>query len=383
MAGLAFLGVIRTLAAIGAAAAVVALGAPAHAGVLPGRIQHSTGGVLAPLHPRDVQVGQAWGANVDAQIRQALKVDDGNQSPFADSFLAYGIALRSPQGWDDPAAGHYLNAALNQSNPYGLNYPFDAFQNGTVNPASTMYAITLVQLGQVELDAYAHHRIAYSEITAIIDRLLAFPRIKVRTGIGLAYSDSPNDARPGYSVHNVNQGAAWWLQTALDAGVTYRQAESRDMIAGLNRFELVSYQPGINGWSYRDGGSQKVQDPAHAGVGAVWAERFDPSLGDGIPKAIMNTDYGYALGSGVHSSLAQYACSPSRQWLPQYQTYMADPTFQDFGSAAKSTPMMALSAIACGAPPPHSTFTVKSRAALRATKTVTHHYAPDHYGPLR
>lgn len=339
---------------------------------------NASGSPLAPPHAPPAPVGVLWGQNVDAQIRQAISQDNGAQTPYSDVSLAWGVALRSPQGWNDPGAGHYLAAALDQPNPYGLGYAWDAFQDGTLNPATTIYTITIAQVGDPVLDAYRHGAATRAQLTDAIDHALAAPRIPVAAGIGLAYSDAPADIRPGYSVHNVNQAIALFLQDALDAGITYRAADVQALVDGLNAFELASYNPTLNGWAYRDGGSQAIQDPAHAGVGVLWGQRFYPdTIGTPTVKYLMTMDFGYALGSGVHSSLAQFDCSDSRTWLPQYAEYMADPTFQDFGSSAKATPMMALSASACGAPSARSSFTLKSAAAIHATHTTTPHVAPD------
>ncbi len=335
------------------------------------------GNPLAPPHSPPPPVGVLWGANVDAQIRQAISVDNGNETPFADSWLASGIAQRAALGWDDPTALHYLHAALGQANPYGLGYAYDAFQNGTTNPPTTVYAITLVQVGWVTLEAYQHGKVPLSEVTAIEAKLLAHPHIAVPVGVGLAYSNDPNDVQVGYSVHNVNQAVAIFLQDCLDAGVTYSDSNVRTLVAGLNAYELSAYQPAINGWPYRSGGPQSVQDPAHAGLGAEWGQRFYPAtIGAVNTRYVETTDYGYALGSGVHASLAQWDCPDSRRWLGQYTQYMADPTYQDFGSAAKSTRMMAQSATACGAPTARTGFALKT-SGLRATQTVTKHVAPD------
>lgn len=353
-----------------AAALAIGLAIPAQAGTVPG------GGHQAPPHAPRPTVGERWGANVDAQITQALRVDDGNGTSYSDASLGWGIAQRSAAGWADPAALHYLNTALTQSNPYGLNYAWDAFGDGTVNPATTIYTITLAQLGWPALDAYRHGHGSLATVTAIVDKMLATPRIAVSPGIGLSYSNNKNDVKPGYVVHNINQAVAIWLQDVLDAGITYKSAQTQPLIDGLNVYELASYQPAINGWAYRNGGVQTIQDAGHNGVGAMWGQRFhEAAIGDPVVHSIETTDYGWELGSGVHASLGQWDCVDSGFWLGQYSQYMA--AFTDFGSTAKSTPMMAQTASACGGRAPVNHFTVKSKAAMKATKTHQRHVAPD------
>lgn len=321
--------------------------------------------------------GVQWGLNVDAQIRQALATDSGAETAFADSWLASGIAQRSAQGWDDPAALHYLQATLSQPNPYGLTYAWDAFSDGTVNPASTIYTVTLFQVGEVLLDAYKAGKADYTDVTDVMRLVINTPRIAVPTGMALAYSNSKNDVKAGYVVHNVNQAIALFLQDCQDAGIKWSDSQVRSWITKLVAYERSTYQPAIRGWAYRNGGSQSVQDAAHNGLGAQWGQRFyTATVGVPVAHFIETSDYGYVLGSGVHASLAQWECVASVRWLPQYQQYMADPAFQDFGSAAKATRMMAQSATACGTSAKAS-FTLKSKSALRGTKSTSKHVAPD------
>lgn len=334
----------RLVLAIAAAAVVIGstiepAAAGSHLGGVRTRVTYSS------------NTGTQWGTYADAQITKALASDPGNNRAYADASLAYAVSIRSPLGWDDPAAEHYLKAALDQPNPWGLNYAWDAFGDHTVNPASTTYSITLVQVGEVVLDAYRHGHAAYTDVTDIERRIVNLPRIpSIKGGLMVAYSNSPNDAKPGYGVHNVNQAIGMFLWEIQHAGILWSDSQVKGWIAAIYVTERAAYQPKVFGWAYRTGGSQAVQDPGHNGVGALWGMIFNPSsVGYPVTHNLMETDYGWAKSAALHATLAAQDCSESRQWFPEWDQQAASSavvisTFDDAGRFARP---LAYSGVKC------------------------------------
>jgi hypothetical protein len=334
--------VLRLLGAVLVALVTVSIALPAQAGTRPGT-------VLAPAHPpKDrTSTGKAWTARADQAIDRAIAADTGTGTAFSYSWLASAIAHR--HGWDDPRAMHYLQLALDQQHAdggYGLNYAWDAFGDGTVNPASTNYTITYYQVGEVVLEAYKAGKVPYSTVTDIMRALVATPRIPVSVGMGLAYSNSRYDVQPGYMVHNVAQGAALFLKDAQLAGVKWSEAQVNGWIQGLYHQEVSAYHPDLHGWPYRNGGSQAVQDAAHNAIGVAMLVVDDPSMGVPALQWAMSHSLG-ATGPLAHASLAQFSCSSSARWLGEYDIALASPKFSTFSYLAQFARADALNAHAC------------------------------------
>lgn len=375
----------KLVAALVAAAALTGVAQSADASVLsPTRLVATPTGTSHQGHiARSAyasDIGAQWGTFADTQIQRALGHDAGDGRPYADSSLAFAITQRSALGWDDPAAQHYYDATMSQPNPYGLNYAWDAFQDGTVNPASTIYTITLVQVGDVVLDAYKHGHAPYTAVTDIMRYIVNTPRIAVTPGMSLAYSNNANDVKAGYAVHNINQAVAMFLRDCQQAGILWSDAQIKSWITKLNQYETASYKPSLLGWPYRNGGSQALQDVGHNGVGALWGMIFNPSsIGYPVLNHQMRTNYGYVQGAGMHATLAYRDCVDSKLWYPEWGQVEADPSFDTFDVTSRLSRPTAYTSTQCAgqakATPKRSHFTVqKVKPQLRSQ---TKHVAPD------
>lgn len=317
-----------------------------------------------------------WGGLGDSTIKDALANDNGAGSAAQYLWLAQGIALRSAAGWSDPTAQTYLHAAQAVANPYGLTYAYDAFADGTVNPASTIYTITLYQVGEALLSAYKAGQATRDDVVNVMRVVVAQPRISVPTGMALAYSNSPNDVKAGYVVHNVDQAIAMFLSDTQHAGIVWSTVQISGWIRNLSTYEKSTYQRSLFGWAYRNGGSQAVQDPGHNGMGVMWGMWWDPSS-IGVPALnhMQSTDYGVANGAGVHASLAQLACSQSAQWKPEYATFETTTAGGAFASTSLMATRLGQDAPACDGGHPAAGMKFAPRRINRTAKLA--HVAPD------
>jgi hypothetical protein len=187
----------------------------------------------------------------------------GTHRAFTLAFAAQATAWLSPDGWQDPAAQTYLTRLYATANPdggYGLGYAYDAHGDGTTNPATTTYVVSLAgHVGPVLLDGYRAGVVPRAKVQAVFDLTATAPRIDTAAGRCIAYSRSSNDAKVGLCVHNVNAGAAAFL---LDAG--------RDgfavpwwLVQGITKRELSAYNATTRFWPYRDNMAPAAQDAAH------------------------------------------------------------------------------------------------------------------------
>lgn len=339
---------------IGALVALsLGLSVPASASVIPPRHPGGThpGTVVpGPVPTSPSQTSRAYLDRADIAIAKAKALDTGNETAFADAWLASAIAHRSPDGWEDEAALKYLHRATAQAHAnggYGLNYAWDAFGDGTVNSAASNYTITYYQVGEPLLEAYAAGAVPASAITSLMDSLFTLTPIPVSPGIGLPYSNQYNDFKPGYVVHNINQGIALLLKDIQAAGITYRKAKADTWINGLLTYEGASYRPDTFDWTYRNG-SPQANDPAHNGLGvAMFIVLGDPRGPDALLYEMSRS-----LGSSsavAHAYLGQFSCNLSRRWYAEQDSALAGANFQLLAQFARSD---ILTAQAC-VPPDH------------------------------
>ena len=126
------------------------------------------------------------------------------------------------------SCARYLQKVYDRQNPdggYGIEFAWDAFQDGTTNSQQTTYAITLTDhVGPVFLAGYAagvlpkwHVRQVIPEwrVRQVIDQVETFP-LADTPGSCVAYSTTDVD-RP-YCVLNINASAAMFLTQADAAG---------------------------------------------------------------------------------------------------------------------------------------------------------------------
>jgi hypothetical protein len=295
--------------------------------------------------------GLGWAQRSDAAIQAAIAADNGHETAFGYSWLASAIAHQSPQGWDDPRAMTYLNEALAQRLPsggFGLNYAWDAFGDHTVNPDTTTYTMSLYQVGEVELEAYQAGKVPYNDVVEILRAVYATPKIPVTIGLGLAYSDNPNDVQPGYVVHNVDQAIAMFLQDTINAGILWSAAQAKSWIASLQAQETAAYRPATFDWPYRTG-SPAPNDPAHNAIGIAALMTTNHALGRPGLAYMMANPLG-SSGVVAHVQLGAWDCVDAASWFPQYDAAVLTPTFSTFGYDAQFGRWGALTGASCSAP---------------------------------
>lgn len=155
--------------------------------------------------------------------------------PYA--WAAEAVAIR--RGWDHPRVATYLRKVYRRQNPdggYGPNAPWDAFGDGSVNPADTTYAINLTDhVGPVFLNGYKAGVVPRWRVRQIIRLVEKFPLATVG-GTCVAYSTEPVDAP--WCVGNVNASAAYFLVRTHDAGFDVDLSRVRGIVR-KNRATLI------------------------------------------------------------------------------------------------------------------------------------------------
>lgn len=293
-----------------------------------------------------------WGARSDAAIIGAKALDTNTGSPFDYAWLAHAIAERNVFGWDEPEPNAYLAKGIAQRHPdggFGLPYAWDAFGDGTTNPATTTYTVSLWQIGTVLCAAYREGRAdVLPVIQGIVDKIYTIALIPVDVGYGMPYSDSPNDKRAGYVVHNCNALIGALLAEVKASGIDYRWSTATWYLQAITRQEVRAYRPTTRDWSYRDGAPTVGQDSAH---NAACIEAM-MTLAPGIAWSALDYAMDKVLDdrSGwTHASLARFRPAGSGRWLPEYDAKMAEPASNTFSIWCQVARTTALAARACAA----------------------------------
>lgn len=214
--------------------------------------------------------------NADEAIAAFVRDDPGSLGVHAYAWVAQAIAYRS--GWDDPRVAHYLAEVFRQQNPdggYGLEFAWDAFQDGTVNPADTTYAITLSDhVGPVFLNGWRAGVLEGWRVQQVVDLLLTFPRVRVPAGICVAYSTTAPDQE--LCVDNINTSAAWFLVEADRAG--FDVPGLADVVDGVVDYERSALIDG-EWWPYMSSTADTRQDWQHQATMVENMLTLDPEVG--------------------------------------------------------------------------------------------------------
>src|SRR5690606_11586345 len=121
-------------------------------------------------------------------------------------------------GWNSPRIPALVAALVATANPdggFGLAEPWDAYQDGTVNPATTSYAATTAgHVGPVLLAGFVAGKVPREAVTRAMDSLIDLKRSY--GGRCIPYSNSPYDFGKS-CVWNVHFGAADWVLRASRA----------------------------------------------------------------------------------------------------------------------------------------------------------------------
>lgn len=214
--------------------------------------------------PAAAERADDWRVIAQRALNQLEVLDTGGaQQATTLAYAAQATAWLSPDGWADPAATAYLPRLYATANPdggYGLGYSYDAHGDGTVNPATTTYIVTLAgYVGPVLLDGYRHGVVPRSKVQTIFDLIATAPRIDTSAGRCIAYSRNANDVHAGLCVHNVSAGAAAFMMDAALDGF----AIPWWLVQGIVKRELSAYNATTRFWPYRDNMAPAPQDADH------------------------------------------------------------------------------------------------------------------------
>lgn len=284
--------------------------------------------LLIAFLPGQASAATYWGPRADAALTKALATDTGHETPWTNAALAQSIAYRSPNGWADPRVASYLakvRAARITTGRWGLGYAYDAFQDGTTNPASTSYLITNIgHVGPVLLDAYKAGKATRTEVEDILKVAVAWPKVHNGTdGVCLAYSNSPNDAGADKCVHNVNQATAWFFRQATNAGIVISgMLLLRIQIA---RYESATYLPASYNWRYIERPGYRLGGSDYQAVGAEWAWFEAPAIGRAAINYSLGRTWPDPMSAIAHVWLAAHDCVGGSNWLSEFDKWLVNP----------------------------------------------------------
>lgn len=193
-------------------------------------------------------------------------------------------SLATLYGWADPEVATQLQrvrAARKPDGGYGLDVAWDAFADGSVNPASTSYLVTVTDhVGRALLHARAAGVVGDAEVAALVDLVLGWPSV-VGDPDCLGYSPRSSDRR--ICVYNVNMAAAWFLKAAYDAGV--RRPGQLEMSARLYAHDARLQTAGW--WPYASSSRSRRQDWNHNAAMIDAQLVLDPAAGQAAIGAVM------------------------------------------------------------------------------------------------
>lgn len=194
------------------------------------------------------------------------------------------------RGWDDPRTTAYLNKVRSMKNPdggWGLPCPYDQLADGTTNPATTTYSVTLAgHVGATFLEGYKHGVVTFAELRAIVVMLKNFPQINTAQGTCVAYSNAPGDRAAGTCVHNSNAGVAAFLLDANAAGVG--TAGIAQLAEDVTRREVYAYRSATRDWTYSELTTMST-DPDHTSYEVWGMYQLAPSLASNAAYVMMHT----------------------------------------------------------------------------------------------
>lgn len=287
-----------------------------------------------------------WGDRADDLITRALAASTTGATAANHAALAEAIGRR--RGWSDPATTAALAQVMSMrlaDGGWGLPYAWDAYQDGTVNPVTTTYTVSLVAVGEVLLQAYVAGVVDRTVISSVLTRLYAIPRLAVSGGYCLSYSSAAADNQPTYCVHNVNAGVAAFLVRAQRATMP-PAAWWQSMIT---KYEVTKYDPNARDWRYMDGGSY-LNDPAHTGYNVASLQVLAPPIAAEATTFHIGTNLANPNDVWLHLALAPFACTQAAQWLPEVDTEFAKPANSTFGLLVQAAQLTAQAAAVCDPP---------------------------------
>lgn len=281
-----------------------------------------------------------WRAQALAAANLFATLDDGTEGggPYADVAGGYAYLY----GWSSTYATAALAKIWADRNPdggWGLGYGYDAFNDGSVNPANTSYAVTTGEICQRLLSAYQAGATPRTNIQWCVDTLVHWPRVAVARGQCVSYSTTAADTAAG-CVHNVSVAVAAFLAEVNAAG--FGATGMQRLITDVILQETVAYRETALQWPYigdgpfLDSDHDSVSAEAMYREGAYWIGRevaykymSNPAAAGGGPEAkaaLVHTRLaGLPGGTGSWSRTEPGVtlwCQLSDQWHAEQAAYL-------------------------------------------------------------
>ena len=287
-------------------------------GVAPARAEGLSRRSVDPVAGARAQAQQHWQQVVDDLARAGRATD--RVYGAADAASALWLATQS-HGWrsaEVPALVAAVAATANPDGGYGLSQRWDAYQDGTVNPATTSYnATTAGHVGPVLLAGYLAGAVPAALVDRAIDSILDMPRSF--DGTGVPYSNSRYDLREP-CVWNVHFGAVAFA-TAASRATGWRQAD----VAALTRSALtwlpkLAQNPTTGYWAYSSagGGPQDIGHQLWTATAVDYLNGNNATLTFMLSRQLWRTqaatfhDYNVAASmSGIALLDCRYATDPT------------------------------------------------------------------------
>jgi putative cell wall-binding protein len=194
------------------------------------------------------------------------------------------MALAALYGWADPEVRTQLTrlrAVRKPDGGYGIDVAWDAFGDGSVNPASTSYLITVTDhAGRALLQAHQAGLVGDGEIAALVDLVLRWASLTGDRDC-LAYSSRASDR--AICIYNVNTSAAWFLAAAHAQGVQRPgQLETSERLYGHDApLQTAGW------WPYGSNAPNRRQDMNHNASMIDMQLLLDPAAGQASLDAVM------------------------------------------------------------------------------------------------
>lgn len=202
-----------------------------------------------------------WRAIAITALTKFTAGDTGDGHTFEYSMAAGASGYL--YGWSDPGTQALLVKLIATRNPdrgYGVGEAWDAYQNGTINPADTSYSVTMAgHAGPTLLAAYIAGApgVVRQDVQDLVNLCVGLPRVTVPRGAAVCYSRNANDISGG-NVHNVNAGVGWFLSDCNAAG--FSRSGMQSLITNIAICEMVSFREASHWWPYANAGANADTD---------------------------------------------------------------------------------------------------------------------------
>lgn len=201
-------------------------------------------------------------------------------------YFAYANALIN--GWDDSKTTKLLNQSYKiiDTHSYGIEKEWDAFGDGSINPITTNYTITITDhVGLVLLEGYKKNKVPFNKIENLYNVIAKIPKADtISNGICYSYSDSPFD-KIG-CVHNVNISMAYFFYQLKKIKFKSKDISKKlDSIIFRENNSYISYKKNYLYWD----GNKRLTDQNHLAFQAWCMIQLPNKKSNQIGKIIIDS----------------------------------------------------------------------------------------------